>query len=406
MSSTGTTTPAASGGIPDAAHSDTPVYQRVLRMQAFQILLVLLVIITVFATLAPNNFANLSNARQIVQNASILAILGVGMTFVIVTSGIDLSIGSVMVFSGVIAAKLMIAVGGDGWSTALLGIAASAATGLVWGVVNGTLIAKAKIPPLIVTLGSLGMALGLAQILTRGVDIRQVPKVMQDEIGYGNVFGQVPVLSIIALVVIGLGIVLLHGTRFGRYTYAIGSNEESARRVGVKVDAHLIKVYALSGTLAGLAGVLSLAQFGTTAIAGQSQTNLNVIAAVVIGGTSLFGGAGTIFGTVVGLFIPAVLQNGFVIVGIQPFWQQVAVGAVLIAAVYVDQVRRASAARGNKTRTGVLSRRRPKGPDAPAPPATSTPPQPAGADAPAAPASSTEEPARHPASHTGKQGDA
>jgi ribose transport system permease protein len=114
------------------------------------------------------------------------------------------------------------------------------------------------------------------------------------------------------------------------------------------VDRHLIKVYALSGLLAGLAGVLSLAQFGTTAIAGQTQTNLNVIAAVVIGGTSLFGGVGTIFGTVVGLFIPAVLQNGFVIVGVQPFWQQVAVGAVLIAAVFIDQRRRAAAARGGK----------------------------------------------------------
>jgi ribose transport system permease protein len=321
-------------------------WRSVVRMQAFQILLVLLAIVIVFAILAPNNFANLSNARLIAQNASILAVLGVGMTFVIITSGIDLSIGSVMVFSGVIAAKVMIQVGGDGWSTAILGILASTVTGLVWGVLNGVLIAKAKIPPLIVTLGSLGMALGLAQILTHGVDIRQVPQVMQDEIGYGNVLGQVPVLSVIALVVIAIGMVLLHGTRFGRYTYAVGSNEEAARRVGVRVDAHLIKVYALSGLLAGFAGVLSLAQFGTTAIAGQTQTNLNVIAAAVIGGTSLFGGVGTIFGTVVGLFIPAVLQNGFVIVGIQPFWQQVAVGAVLIAAVYVDQVRRASAARG------------------------------------------------------------
>jgi ribose transport system permease protein len=118
--------------------------------------------------------------------------------------------------------------------------------------------------------------------------------------------------------------------------------------VGVKVDRHLIKVYALSGSLAGLAGVLSLAQFNTTAIAGQSTTNLNVIAAVVIGGTSLFGGFGTIFGTVVGLFIPAVLQNGFVITGVQPFWQQVAVGAVLVTAVYVDQARRAAAMRGGK----------------------------------------------------------
>jgi len=350
MSASTTTQPTAAAE-PDSAPAKTPLVRRVLRLQAFQILLVLLVIIIVFSTLAPHNFANLSNARQIVQNASILAILGVGMTFVIITSGIDLSIGSVMVFSGVIAAKVMIGVGGDGWSTALIGIVASTVTGLLWGVVNGVLIAKAKIPPLIVTLGSLGMALGLAQILTHGVDIRQVPQVMQDKIGYGNVFGQVPTLSIIALVVIAIGMVVLHATRFGRYTYAVGSNEESARRVGVRVDAHLIKIYALSGLLAGFAGVLSLAQFSTTAIAGQSQTNLNVIAAVVIGGTSLFGGFGTIFGTVVGLFIPAVLQNGFVIVGIQPFWQQVAVGAVLIAAVYVDQVRRASAARGRPTRS-------------------------------------------------------
>jgi ribose transport system permease protein len=353
---------ASSGTDPDAtappgARGDS-VATRIIRMQAFQILLVLLVIIAVFATLAPHNFANLSNARQIVQNASILAILGVGMTFVIITAGIDLSIGSVMVFSGVIGAKVMLAVGGDSWSTALLGIAVSVVTGLAWGLLNGALIAKARIPSLIVTLGTLGMALGLAQILTKGVDIRTVPQVMQDEIGYGNVFGQVPVLSVIALVVVAIGMVVLHSTRFGRYTYAVGSNEESARRVGVRVDRHLIIVYGISGILAGFAGILSLAQFGTTAIAGQSQTNLNVIAAVVIGGTSLFGGLGTIFGTVVGLFIPAVLQNGFVIVGIQPFWQQVAVGAVLILAVYVDQVRRASAARGRSTRGLFRSRRK------------------------------------------------
>jgi len=335
---------------PGERHTES-LWARIVHMQAFQILLVLIVIIAVFATLAPISFANAGNARLIAQNASILAILGVGMTFVIVTSGIDLSIGSVMVFSGVVAAKAMVAFGGDGWGTAWVGILISVLIGLAWGVLNGVLIAKAKIPPLIVTLGSLGMALGLAQILTGGVDVREVPVVMQDSIGYGNVIGRVPVLTVIALVVVVIGGVVLHATRFGRYTFAVGSNEESARRVGVRVDRHLIKVYGMSGLLAGFAGVLSLAQFGTTAIAGQTQTNLNVIAAVVIGGTSLFGGVGTIFGTVVGLFIPAVLQNGFVIVGVQPFWQQVAVGAVLVAAVYVDQRRRAAAARGGKRRT-------------------------------------------------------
>jgi ribose transport system permease protein len=245
----------------------------------------------------------------------------------------------------------MQSMGDTGWGTAFVGIIVSVSCGLGWGLLNGVLIAKAKVPPLIVTLGTLGGALGLAQVITGGVDIREVPAVLQDTIGYGNVPGTtLPTISLIAMVLIVIFGIVLHRTRFGLYTFAIGSNEESARRVGVKVDRQLISIYALSGALAGVAGILSLAQYGTTAIAGQSATNLNVIAAVVIGGTSLFGGVGTIFGTVVGLFIPAVLQNGFVIVGVQPFWQQVAVGAVLVAAVYVDQRRRAAAARGHSAK--------------------------------------------------------
>ena len=333
--------------VPDAPARDSYL-KRLANLQSVWILGVLLVIVAAFSIAAGDKFLSTSNFSLISQNIAVWAVLGVGMTFVIITSGIDLSIGSVLVFSSVVAAKVMQAVGGEGWGVAILGILAALVSGIAWGVLNGFLIAKAKIPPLIVTLGSLGMALGLAQILTGGVDIRAVPAVMQDSIGYGNIVGQVPVLTFIALIVVIIGGVVLHATRFGRYTFAVGSNEESARRVGVRVDRHLIMVYALSGLLAGFAGVLSLAQFGTTAIAGQTQTNLNVIAAVVIGGTSLFGGVGTIFGTVIGLFIPAVLQNGFVIVGVQPFWQQVAVGAVLIAAVYIDQRRRAAAARGGK----------------------------------------------------------
>ena len=319
-----------------------------LKAQAFQILIVLLIIVLVFSALAPDTFAQWSNFRLIIQNASILAVLGVGMTYVIITSGIDLSIGSVLVFSGVVAAMTMRAIDGDGWGVALVGILVAVVSGIAWGLFNGFLIAKGKIPPLIVTLGSLGMALGFAQIITGGVDIREVPGVLTSSIGYGNLFGTtIPTISGIALVFLVIGGVVLHYTRFGLYTYAVGSSEIAARRVGVKVDRHLITVYAISGGLAGVAGILSLAQFSTTAIAGQSQTNLNVIAAVVIGGTSLFGGVGTIFGTVVGLFIPAVLQNGFVITGVQPFWQQVAVGAVLITAVYIDQVRRSAAMRGS-----------------------------------------------------------
>ncbi|RKR75194.1 ABC transporter permease [Frondihabitans australicus] len=343
-----TTSPAPKPTTPPAGADGGPnVFRRVLGIQAFQIVLVLVVIFLVFTALAPTAFPQWTNLRQVIQNMSILGVLGIGMTFVIVTSGIDLSVGSVLVFSGVVSADAMIWVGGDGWLTALVGLVVAVASGLAWGTVNGLLIAKAKVPPLIVTLGSLGAALGLAEVMTGGVDITKIPQVLSDNIGYGNLVGTtLPLISVIAIVFLVVFGVILHRTKFGLYTFAVGSNEEAARRVGVKVDRQLISVYALSGGLAGFAGLLSLSQFGTTAIAGQSQTNLNVIAAVVIGGTSLFGGLGTIFGTAVGLCIPAILQNGFVIVGVQPFWQQVAVGVVLVAAVYIDQRRRASAARG------------------------------------------------------------
>ncbi len=207
-------------------------------------------------------------------------------------------------------------------------------------MLNGVLITKARVPPLIVTLGTLGMALGIAQVITDGVDVRDVPFKLVEHIGTGRLFGQIPWLVVIAAFVAVVFGVILADTRFGRYTYAIGSNVEAARRAGINVDRHLIKVYALSGTLAGLAGFLSLARFSTTTIGGHSTDNLQAIAAVVLGGTCLFGGIGVIAGTVIGVFIPVVLQNGFVITGVKPFWQQVAVGAVLILAVYLDQLRR------------------------------------------------------------------
>jgi ribose transport system permease protein len=186
------------------------------------------------------------------------------------------------------------------------------------------------------------------------VDIRSVPGALTDFNTYIKILG-IPALPFVALITVIVGGVVLHMTKFGRYTYAVGSNELGARRVGIKVDRHLIMIYALSGVMAGFGAVLSLAQFGTTTIAGQSLTNLNVIAAVVIGGTSIFGGEGSIFGTVVGLFIPAVLQAGFVIIGVEAFWQGVAVGTVLVVAVYVDQSRRAAALRGSKSRNPLLA---------------------------------------------------
>jgi ribose transport system permease protein len=310
------------------------------------IFLALILIIVVFSIMKPNAFLGSYNIKTIFINASVALTLSVGMTFVIITAGIDLSVGSVLVFSGVIAVKVMIALAGGstaagsaGWGIILVGVAAGLAVGLGWGVVNGVLIARLDIPPLIVTLGSFGAALGLADVLTGGVDLTGVPTRFASSIGAGKV-GPIPVLVLIAGIVTIIAGLVLHTTRFGRYTYAIGSNAEAARRSGINVSRHLIKVYALAGLLSGLGGVLSLAYFTTTTISGHTTDNLTAISAVVIGGTSLFGGVGAMAGTVVGVFIPVVLASGLVIVGVQSFWQQVMIGVILVAAVYFDQVRR------------------------------------------------------------------
>jgi ribose transport system permease protein len=303
--------------------------------------LILIGLIIVFTLLKPEQFSDVSNARNIATDAAVLLVLATGLTYVIITAGIDLSVGGVLVFAGVVAAKGMREVGGDGWGVILVGLAIALAAGLAWGMLNGFLVAKAKIPSFIVTLGTLGMSLGAALLITGGVDEREVPFKLISTIGTGRLADQVPYLVIIAWTIALVFGVALAMTRFGRYTYAVGSNEEGTRRAGVAVDRHLIAVYGLCGLLAGLAGFLSLARFGTTTIGGHATDNLNAIAAVVIGGTSLFGGVGTMLGTFFGVLIPAVLQNGFIIAGVQPFWQQVAVGAVLIIAVYLDQLRRA-----------------------------------------------------------------
>jgi ribose transport system permease protein len=346
-------TPPGEGGAPEGQHDGL----RRLRGRVFAptspvwIFLALLVIILVFSVMKPHQFLSSFDIKTIFINASVALMLSVGMTYVIITAGIDLSVGSVLVLSGVLAAKLMIALGGGvasastaGWWPIIAGLAVGLLVGVGWGAFNGVLIALLDIPPLIVTLGTFGMALGLADVITGGVDVSGIPATLNTTIGAGSL-GPIPVLVVIAAVVtIVLGLVL-HFTRFGRYTYAIGSNAEAVRRAGINGNWHLIKVYALAGLLAGLGGDLSLAYFTTTTISGHVTDNLTAISAVVIGGTSLFGGSGTMFGTVVGVFIPVVLASGLVIVGVQSFWQQVMIGAILIVAVYFDQLRRKARAR-------------------------------------------------------------
>lgn len=312
----------------------------------------LILIIIAFSAMAPGLFTQGSNFIQLAQNVAILTVVSIGTTFVIITAGVDLSIPSGIVLGEVFTVHALQLIHRPGKSTAadvaanqtnagyiLLALVAALLAGVLIGGLNGVVVAYLKVPPLLATLGSLGAGLGIALILQNGVNTATYAL---DPVGHGAWIPGVPNLIPIALVVVVGGFVLLHMSVFGRHTYAIGSNPEAARRAGINVERHLLKVYLIGGVTAGFAGFLSVAYFSTTSIGGHSTDNLQAITAVALGGTSLFGGIGSIIGTLIGVWIPAVLKNGFVITGVQPYWQDVAVGFVLIAAVWFDQLRRRS----------------------------------------------------------------
>lgn len=295
-------------------------------------------IVVVFTILQPEFFPTVNNARNVSLDAALTIILATGAAYVVITGNLDLSIGSVLVFAGVVSAKAMETVGGHGWAPALLGLAVAVGCGAGWGALNGLLVTRARLNSIIVTLASMGSALGLAQVITGGQDLLDIPQAMRD-FGNGRAVG-IPTLVFVALAVIAIGGFFLAKTRYGRYTYAIGSNEQAARRAALPVERHVLSVFVVSGLLAGLAGWLSLARFSTTAISGHGLDSFNALTGVLLGGVSLFGGAGSMLGVFFGTLIPVVLANGLVISGLQSFWQQVATGGVLLVAVYLDRVRR------------------------------------------------------------------
>ena len=314
----------------------------------------LAVTMIIFSVLEPGKFNTVANIQQLALNVSILTVVSVGTTFVIATAGIDLSIPSGIVLGEVFAVKALSWISvGDGTAVdvsadqtkiwyMLVALAGSLAAGLVLGLVNGFTVGYMRIPPMLATLGSLGAGLGIALLLQNGVNIATYAL---NPVATGELIPGLDNLILIAVLAVALGYVGMHMAVFGRHTLAIGSSEEAARRVGLKVERHLLKVYTVGGLASGLGGFLSVAYFSTTSVAGHSTDNLSAITAVALGGTSLFGGVATIIGTLIGVWIPAVLQNGFIIVGVQPYWQMVAVGVVLILAIYADQIRRRSRSR-------------------------------------------------------------
>jgi ribose transport system permease protein len=301
----------------------------------------LLVMIVVFSLLSPN-FLKFDNFVGILLATSVNGILALGVTFVIVTGGIDLSIGTVMTLSAVITAVLITNMG----LPIPVGIAGGVVTGGLAGLVNGILIARFKIPSFIVTLGMLNVAKGLALVISglSPIYFNDTPSFNQGAMG--SLIGSVvPGLAIpnVVLILFGAALVaslVLSRTILGRYTFALGSNEEAARLSGVNVGAWKTAVYVVCGLFAGLAGVVIAARLNSAQPSLGQGYELDAIAAAVIGGTSLSGGEGTILGTVIGAFIISTLTNGLRILSVPQEWQTVVTGGIVILAVYLDGIRR------------------------------------------------------------------
>jgi ribose transport system permease protein len=311
-----------------------PRRAQVERLDAFRYeSLAVLILLCVVMTLLSPYFLSLNNFLNILLATSVIGILAIGATFVISSAAIDLSVGSLLAVSAVVAG-LVVKNAGLPWP---LGIFAALATGGLLGLINGVLVTKGRIPPFIVTLGMLGIARGTAYILTEGRAIYGLPEPLVF-LGQGRILGvPMPVIIFLALALV-MHFVLQH-TRFGRYTLIVGDNETAARVTGLRVERHRVQVFVLSGALAGLAGLVLMGRLNAADPSEGLLYELTAITAAIIGGTNLFGGRGTIVGTVIGALIMGVIQNGLNLLAVQSFYQQVAIGAVLIVAVWLDRLR-------------------------------------------------------------------
>jgi ribose transport system permease protein len=308
------------------------------RLDQFIILAATIVLFAVFAVTA-KNFFTVRSVLSLALQTSTTTIIGIGVTFTIITGGIDLSIGSVVALTGtlaVMAANAGVPIG----LSMLIGLL----TGVACGAANGLLITRLKLPPFIATLGMMDVARGVALTITNA-NAKPAPEAF-GALGNDAVFRtgpKFPGISYPFIIMVGVAIVchfILKRMRIGRYTYAVGSNEEAARLSGVKVKSVKMIAYIFSGLLAALTGIILASRMVTSQPNSASGYELNAIASAVIGGTSLMGGVGTIAGTVVGSFIIGILTVGLTMQGANYFMQQIVIGVVVILAVYFDQIRR------------------------------------------------------------------
>ena len=316
--------------------------QSLLQGDSVQRLLALaaLVILLVFFSIVVPHFASTNNYIDILTATAVNGVLATGVTFVIITGGIDLSVGTGMTFTSVVAGIVSVNMG----LPLPLGLLAALAAGALVGTINGTLIARAKLPPFIATLGMLYVTLGMAQVIS---DVH--PIYFDQQPAFQQFFMAKPVAGIPNIVWVMLGgaaiaWILLNKTILGRYTFALGSNEEATRLSGVNVDRWKIIIYAVDGLFVGLAGIVIASRMNSAQPGLGMGYELDAIAAAVIGGNSLSGGEGSVVGTIIGAFLISTLRIGLSVAGIPDQWKSVITGLVVIGAVWLDILRRRSRA--------------------------------------------------------------
>jgi ribose transport system permease protein len=319
--------------------SPAQMLTNIFRAREMSVLVALAVLIIIMALASPY-FLETQNIFNVLRNMSTISIVAIGMTMVIITGGIDLSVGSVLAVSAMLTARLMVQYGTNPWVALLAGLA----VGALAGATNGLIITKVQVNPFITTMGMMSICRGLTYLLAsglRGTVASNMP--MRDEalnfLGAGYV-GPVPFPVIEMIIMVVLASLFLANTVLGRQIYGVGSNEQASRLSGVDVDRVRLFCYTLTGFLAAYAGVMTAGLLSTAATNAGTGVELDVIAAAVIGGASLAGGEGTVYGAVIGAAIMAVLRNAFVLLGLPVYLQTVSIGVVIILAVALDRLRR------------------------------------------------------------------
>jgi ribose transport system permease protein len=298
------------------------------RLLPFLTLIALFIILSI----ASPNFLTSTNLSSVVRQTAVINIMALGMTVIIISGGIDLSVGSILALAGLLGTMTMEKHGIP------LGMTVGLIVGMLAGFANGTMITSLKISPFIVTLGTMGIYRGISLIISKGLPVHEIPQSFSF-LGEGTVL-YVPFVLWILLACAVIIHILLEHTRLGRYAFSIGSNPDAAFYAGVPVRFHTTAVYAIAGLLTGLAGMIEASRLMTGQPTGGQGYELTAIAAVVIGGGSLRGGEGSVLGTLVGAFIMGLLANGSDLLGTNPYWQQVIIGAVIILAVSFDELRK------------------------------------------------------------------